>query len=101
MNVYLQKLTQATLSYFDVSQNEPEKFFHGFVLGLLTSLQNRFVLTSNRESGLGRYDILLEPIDRQRDLAYIIEFKTVFDVAKLKEAVSSALQQIRDKAYAA
>lgn len=72
-----------------------------FVLGLLTSLQNRFVLTSNRESGLGRHDILLEPIDRQRDLAYIIEFKTVFDVAKLKEAVSSALQQIRDKAYAA
>lgn len=101
MNVYLQKLTQATMSYFDVSQNEPEKFYHGFVLGLLTSLQNRFVLTSNRESGLGRYDILLEPIDRQRDLAYIIEFKTVFDVAKLKEAVSSALQQIRDKAYAA
>lgn len=75
MNVYLQKLTQATLSYFDVSQNKPEKFYHGFVLGLLTSLQNRFVLTSNRESGLGRYDILLEPIDRQRDLAYIIEFK--------------------------
>lgn len=57
MNVYLQKLTQATMSYFDVSQNEPEKFFHGFVLGLLTSLQNRFVLTSNRESGLGRYTI--------------------------------------------
>ena len=72
MNVYLQKLTQATLSYFDVSQNEPEKFFHGFVLDLLTSLQNRFVLTSNRESGLGRYDILLEPIDRQRDLAYTV-----------------------------
>ena len=57
MNVYLQKLTQATLSYFDVSQNEPEKFYHGFVLGLLTSLQNRFVLTSNRESGLGRYEV--------------------------------------------
>ncbi len=101
MNVYLQQLTQATLSYFDVSQTEPEKFYHGFVLGLLTSLQNRFVLTSNRESGLGRYDILLEPIDRQRDLAYIIEFKTVFDAAKLEEAVNSALRQIRDKAYAA
>ena len=101
MNVYLQQLTQATLSYFDVNQNEPEKFYHGFVLGLLTSLQNRFVLTSNRESGLGRYDILLEPIDHRKDLAYIIEFKTVFNVDKLPEAVNSALKQIRDKAYAA
>ena len=101
MNVYLQQLTQATLSYFDVNQNEPEKFYHGFVLGLLTSLQDRFILTSNRESGLGRYDILLEPVDPKRNLAYIIEFKTVFNEDKLPEAVNSALRQIRDKAYAA
>ena len=104
MNAYMNRITKAVFSYFDTaktpSESEPEKFYHGFVLGLMTELVGEYVLTSNRESGLGRYDVMLEPIDRNKK-AIIIEFK-VHNPKKeksLEETVETALKQIEDKQY--
>lgn len=106
MNVYMNKVALATFSYFDTGNNpaggEPERFYHGFVLGLMVELADRYVLTSNRESGFGRYDIMLEP--RQKgDAAIIIEFKVQnrCDEQKLSDTVKAALEQIKRKNYAA
>ena len=95
------------LSYFDTglhaSKAQPERFYHGFALGLLVDLKGRFVVTSNRESGFGRYDIMLEPVNRDRDDAIIIEFK-VFNPRKektLEDTLAVALAQIEEKQYEA
>ena len=68
MNAYMNRVALATFSYFDTgkrpSGSEPERFYHGFVLGLMVELSDRYVLTSNRESGFGRYDVMLEPKKR-------------------------------------
>ena len=66
MNAYMNKVALATFSYFDTGnkpseETEPERFYHGFVLGLMVDLSDRYTVTSNRESGFGRYDVLLEP----------------------------------------
>lgn len=65
MNQYMNQVALATFSYFDTgthpSGQEPERFFHGFVLGLIVELAGRYTILSNRESGFGRYDIILEP----------------------------------------
>ena len=105
MNVYMNQVALATFSYFDTGAKSsgagnPENFYHGFVLGLMVDLRDRYVLTSNRESGFGRYDILLEPLS-QRDDAIIIEFK-VYNSRReqsLEETLQNALQQIEDKKY--
>ena len=95
-----------TFSYFDTGKNpsyeEPERFYHGFVLGLIVDLQNRYVITSNRESGFGRYDVMMEPKNLEDD-AIILEFKVhdSEDEDSLKDTVQSALQQIEEKQYAA
>ena len=107
MNEYINRVSEETFSFFDTGKRasgraEPERFYHGFVLGLLVELKGRYSLTSNRESGFGRYDILLEP-KRAEDDAIIIEFK-VFRPAKeqnLEDTVRDALNQIRDKKYGA
>ena len=106
MNVYMNQVALRTFSYFDTGKNpsyeEPERFYHGFVLGLIVELQNRYVITSNRESGFGRYDVLLEPKNSEDD-AIILEFK-VHDSEEedsLKDTVQSALRQIEEKQYAA
>ena len=104
MNVFLKKITLSSFSYFDVGgETEPERFYHGFVLGLLVSLSADFIITSNRESGFGRYDIMLEPRDRTRDDAFIIEFKVrePDEEKSLEDTVHSALDQIDRRAYAA
>lgn len=105
MNTYMNRVALATFSCFDVgrkpSQEEPERFYHGFVLGLMVELTERYVITSNRESGFGRYDVMLEP-RHQEDDAIIIEFK-VQDKGKEKElsdTVATALEQIEEKQYA-
>ena len=79
---------------------EPERFYHGFVLGLLVELQGKYVITSNRESGFGRYDVMLEPNDKSRD-AMILEFKIhdPEDEANLENTVGAALRQIEEKQY--
>ena len=78
MNEYMNRITMEIFSYFDTGKKsygeDPECFYHGFVLGLLVDLKNKFHLTSNRESGFGRYDIMMEPkVDHLP--AIIIEFK--------------------------
>ncbi len=106
MNVYMNRITRDVFSYFDTgktpSDSEPEKFYHGFVLGLMIELVGDYVLTSNRESGFGRYDVMLEPLDKSKN-AIIIEFK-VRNAKKeksLEETVEIALKQIEAKQYEA
>jgi len=107
MNVYMNRVALNTFSYFDTgnkpSGEEPERFYHGFVLGLIVDLQNRYVITSNRESGFGRYDVMLEPKNPKEDDGIILEFKIydAEDEATLKDTVQAALKQIEEKQYAA
>ncbi len=107
MNEYMNRVALQTFSFFDTGRNpaitEPEKFYHGFVLGLMVDLQNRYIITSNRESGFGRYDVMLEPKDISNDDAIILEFKVhdSEDEADLKDTVQAALKQIEEKQYAA
>ena len=107
MNAYMNRVALNTFSYFDTgkksSGEEPERFYHGFVLGLIVDLQPRYVITSNRESGFGRYDVMLEPKDPGKDDAIILEFKVhdPDDEETLKDTVQDALEQIERKQYAA
>ena len=104
MNVYMNRVALQTFSYFDTgnrpSAEEPERFFHGFVLGLIVELQSEYVITSNRESGFGRYDVILEPKNAQQRDAILLEFK-VHDPeeASLLETVQAARKQIEEKRY--
>lgn len=106
MNGYMNRIALRTFSYFDTGKNpseaEPERFYHGFVLGLLVDLGCRYTLTSNRESGFGRYDVMLEPKDAMRDDAILLEFKVQDETeeASLKDTVQAALKQIEEKQYA-
>ena len=107
MNAYMNRVALSTFSYFDTGKRpfgeEPERFYHGFVLGLMVELQNRYVITSNRESGFGRYDVMLEPKNPRNDDAIILEFK-VYDPDEedtLQDTVKDALRQIEEKQYAA
>ena len=102
MNDYMSNIVRDVFSYFDTSYEEPERFYHGFVLGLIVDLQADYIITSNRESGYGRYDVMLEPKDKSKD-AIILEFKALNHRREnsLEETVSSALKQIEDKQYAA
>ena len=104
MNTYMNKVTTEMFSYFDTSkslQGEPERFYHGFVLGLMVELTDKYVVTSNRESGFGRYDVMLEPRSSEND-AIILEFKVQDDDEKeLSDTVSGALRQIEERDYQA
>ncbi len=116
MNFYMNKVALQTFSFFDSgkkpSEEEPERFYHGFVLGLMVELADKYVLTSNRESGFGRYDVMLEPKTvrgdgvktggREAD-AIIIEFKVqdASEEMELSDTVASALEQIEEQNYEA
>ena len=107
MNEFMNRIALCSFSNFDTAKgasgnDAPERFYHGFVLGLMVELAGRFRIMSNRESGFGRYDIVLVPVDQEKDNAYIIEFK-VHKPAKekgLEETVKHALNQIEEKQYA-
>ncbi len=125
MNLYMNRVALATFSSFDAGvkpseEAEPEKFYHGFVLGLMVDLADQYIITSNRESGFGRYDIQMEPRDRDGDEVYnnrgkdaiinnrgkdaiIIEFKVNNPRREktLEDIVQTALRQIEEKQYEA
>ncbi|MDE6925058.1 MAG: ATP-binding protein [Acetatifactor sp.] len=112
MNDYMNDISCELFSSFDTGRKpsekaQPERFYHGFVLGMMVELQDRYVITSNRESGYGRYDIMLEPREKGMDAkgmdAFVIEFKAVHTRRgeTLEDAVKAALKQIEEKQYAA
>lgn len=105
MNDYMNEVAMEIFSSFDVGKRasgktQPERFYHGFVLGLLVELQGSYRLKSNRESGLGRYDVMLEPLDKAKD-GIIMEFKVRRPRTEksLEDTVAAALQQIEEKHY--
>ncbi len=107
MNAYMNEITLEVFSYFDSaakpSRNGAERFYHGFVLGLLVDLQDRYLITSNRESGFGRYDVMLEPRNPEQEDAILLEFKVINPAKEnsLTETLQAALSQIEEKQYAA
>ena len=115
MNDYMNDISCELFSSFDTGRDsseraQPERFYHGFVPGMMVELQDRYVITSNRESGYGRYDIMLEPREKSMDAkgmdakgmdAFVIEFKSVHTRRgeTLESAVQAALEQIEKKQY--
>ena len=107
MNIYMNDIALSTFSYFDVGtqpseRTQPERFFHGFVLGLLVELRDIYEIKSNRESGYGRYDVMLVPKgDDRKYNAIILEFKVFdsYDESTLEDTAQSALRQIEEKNY--
>lgn len=107
MNIYMNDVALSTFSYFDVGtqpseRTQPERFFHGFVLGLLVELRDIYEIKSNRESGYGRYDVMLVPkSDDRKYNAIILEFKVFdsYDESTLEDTAQSALRQIEEKNY--
>lgn len=108
MNTFMNKVALNTFSSFDSGnkpseQAEPERFYHGFVLGMVVNLADTYRVRSNRESGFGRYDVMLEPIDRKQK-AFIFEFKVLDpdeDEATLEDTLANAHAQIEEKQYEA
>lgn len=107
MNIYMNRVAEEIFSSFDtgrrISQrSESERFYHGFALGLLVEINGRYVITSNRESGFGRYDVQLEPQNIEDD-AVLIEFKVRNSKKEhnLEDTLQNALEQIETKGYAA
>ena len=105
MNAYMNRISMRIFSYFDVGKKsskmlEPERFYHGFVLGLLVELMDRYEIKSNRESGFGRYDVMLRPRN-VKDKAIIVEFKVISPKKEksLEETAQNALEQIKEKNY--
>lgn len=107
MNAYMNRVALATFSYFDSGKNppmesQPERFYHGFVLGLSVELADRYNITSNRESGFGRYDVMMEP-KGETDNAVIMEFKVrdSSEEKSLEATADAALKQIEKQRYQA
>lgn len=104
----MNKVALNTFSFFDsgnkpLVETEPERFYHGFVLGMVVDLADRYTVRSNRESGYGRYDVMIKPLDKQ-EKAFIFEFKVLNrddDETVLEDTVANALRQIEQKEYAA
>ena len=108
MNTFMNKVALNTFSFFDSGnkpsdQTEPERFYHGFVLGMVVNLSDTYKVRSNRESGFGRYDVMIEPLDKTKK-AYILEFKVLDsdeDEETLEDTLANAHAQIEEKQYEA
>lgn len=92
----LQKILELSFSYYDIGSEE--KFYHNFILGMVLSLSDKYYVKSNRESGYGRYDILLEPRNK-KETAFILEFKVAETENEIDKKIQEALKQIEDKKY--
>ncbi len=108
MNEYMNRTALHSFSSFDMANgvtddDAPERFYHGFVLGLLVELSGKFEISSNRESGFGRYDVMLKPLDKEQDFAYIIEFKVYksYREKTLADTLANAHLQMEEKQYEA
>ena len=106
MNVYMNDVAMSTFSSFDTGnhpsdRSQPERFYHGFVLGLLVDIRDNYEVLSNRESGFGRYDVMLRPRNVKKDKAIIMEFKVLSPKKEksLEETAQNALEQIKEKKY--
>lgn len=108
MNNYMNEIALETFSSFDVAGREasrvrPENFYHGFVLGLMVEKRDDYIIKSNKESGFGRYDVMMIPRNSTGDKlpAIILEFKVLnrHKEKTLEETVASALAQIEEKKY--
>ncbi len=103
MNYYMNQIIMTTFSYFDVGQNEPERFYHGFVLGLIADQTDIYEIQSNRESGFGRYDVMMIPKikETKKYPAIIMEFKVrnIKREESLEDTVQTAMTQIKEKCY--
>ena len=93
-------LVREMFSYMDVGENTAENFYHAFVLGMLVGLRDSYYVNSNRESGFGRYDIMLEPQNKNGN-SFIMEFKVAddFEDETIEEVIASAKKQIEEKGY--
>ena len=93
-------LVREMFSYMDVGENTAENFYHAFVLGMLVGLKDSYYVNSNRESGIGRYDIMLEPKDKNGN-SFIMEFKVMEDMEEktIEETIENAKKQIEEKGY--
>ena len=108
MNEYMNDVALQTFSSFDSGKKEsakkaPENFYHGFVLGLMVDQIENYLIISNRKSDYGRYDIMLEPIDKSNEKlpGIVIEFKVINPKKEttLEDTVEAALEQIKEKKY--
>ena len=93
----LQEILLTSVSYNDTKKGN-EAFYHGLIMGMGLYLEGEYITKSNIESGLGRYDFLIEPKNKSKR-AFIMEFKSTDSVEKLEEVSKEALQQIEDKKY--
>lgn len=108
MNTFMNKVALNTFSFFDSGTKpsqgtEPERFYHGFVLGMVVDLADCYKVCSNRESGYGRYDVMLKPMDKSQK-AFIFEFKVLDpdeDEITLEDTLANAHAQIEEKKYEA
>ena len=93
-------LVKQMFSYMDVGENTAENFYHAFVLGMLVGLKDSYYVNSNRESGMGRYDIMLEPKDKNGN-SFIMEFKVYKENKEktIEETIENAKKQIEEKKY--
>ena len=106
MNTFMNKVALNTFSSFDSGnkpseQTEPERFYHGFVLGMVVNMADTYIVRSNRESGYGRYDVMLEPVDKSGK-SFIFEFKVLDpdeDEETLEDTLAAAHRQIAEKRY--
>jgi hypothetical protein len=97
---FLQQILLTVLSYQDGAGREPEKLYHGLVLGLLVHLESQYDIRSNREAGYGRADVLMLPKAKGRP-GVVMEFKVPFGKETPEQALEKAAKQIRDRKYAA
>ena len=94
------RLVEEMFSYMDVGKDTAENFYHAFVLGMLVGLKDSYYVNSNRESGMGRYDIMLEPQDKSKN-SFIIEFKVANDMQEntVEDVIENAKRQIEERDY--